>query len=138
MATNKQPIFSSAPDIQWAASILTTANTAVDGTGTTLLIFTADATNGGYLQRVIARPLGTNVATVLRLFINNGSTPSTAANNSLIMECTCTATTASQVAAIQNFEMPLNIAVPAGYKIYATVGTTISAGLQLTAIGGKY
>jgi hypothetical protein len=34
--------------------------------------FTSDATNGGYLQRLRFKALGTNVATVARIYYNNG------------------------------------------------------------------
>lgn len=50
-----------------------TANTAKDGTGVVTTIFTADATNGGRVERVRARACGTNTASVLRVFINNGT-----------------------------------------------------------------
>ena len=78
---NTSQIFSSKGQIAWQT--LTTANTAKDGTGTVALIFTADASNGGRVERVRAVPLGTNTASVLRIFINNGSDPTTAANNTI-------------------------------------------------------
>lgn len=131
-------MFSAAADIQWATSLLTTANTAMDGTGTVLLCFTADASNGGFVQKIIAKPVGTNVASVLRIFLNNGLTPTTASNNSLIAEITLPASTANAAAALQQFDMNLNYAINAGYKLYATIGTTVVAGYQLTTIGSKY
>ncbi len=72
MAANNDPIFSRLGDVQ-AGGILTAA--ANDYTGQSInynVIFTADETNGGYLQRVRAKALGTNVASVIRFFINNG------------------------------------------------------------------
>src|SRR4051812_17212374 len=98
MAVNITPIYSKVGDIQWATIL--TANTAKDGTGTVVTIFVADATNGGRVERVRARALGTNVATVLRIFINNGSTNATAANNTLWAEATLPATTLSEVGAL--------------------------------------
>lgn len=138
MAANTKPIFSSAPDIQWGATALATANTAKDGTGTMLTVFTADATNGGFVQRLIARPSGTAIATVLRVFINNGSTNATPANNILFAEYTLGAVTLSEVAAQPPTEVPLNIALPLGYKINCTVGTTVAAGYFISVIGGKF
>ena len=76
---NTQPIFSSLGDIQWGPTSATTANTAKDGTGTVLNVFTSDATNGGFVQRIRFRSAGTNIATVARVFINNGSANSTPA-----------------------------------------------------------
>jgi hypothetical protein len=133
-----QPIFSSLGDIQWGPTTATTANTAVDGTGTVLTVFTADTTNGGFVQRIRFRPAGTNIATVARVFINNGSTNATASNNILYDEITLAATTASANSALAVYELPLNFALPPGYKLNVTLGTTVAAGYFISVIGGKY
>ena len=138
MAANTAPIFSSLGDIQWGTTVLTTLNTAKDGTGTVLNVFTADATNGGFVQRIRFRPAGTNIATVARVFINNGSANSTPANNILYDEITLAATTLSEVAALAVYELPLNFALPPGYKLNVTLGTTVAAGYYVSVIGGKY
>jgi len=135
---NTQPIFSSLGDIQWGTTVLTTLNTAKDGTGTVLNVFTADATNGGFVQRIRFRAAGTNIATVARVFINNGSANSTPANNILYDEITLAATTLSEVAALAVYELPLNFALPPGYKLNVTLGTTVAAGYYVSVIGGKY
>lgn len=136
MAANTNPIYSRIPDVQWGQ--IDTANTAKDGTGTVVTVFAADATEGGRIEKVRARAKGTNVATVLRLFINNGSSNATAGNNVLFTEITLPATTLSEVAALAEQEVSLNLSLPAGYKINATIGTTVSAGYALTGVGGKY
>ncbi len=138
MPANTSPIFTIAPDIQWGDNKITAANTAKDGTGTVLTVFTADATNGGYVQRIRFRAAGTNAATVARVFINNGSTNATAANNVLFDEITLPSTTNSEVAALTNQEIILGFALPPGYKINVTIGTTVVAGYYVTVIGGKY
>lgn len=138
MPANTQPVFSRLGDVQWAPAALLTANTAKDGTGTVSTIFTADATNGGFVQKLLARAIGTNVATVLRVFANNGAVNTTAANNALVAEYTLPATTLSEIAAQPDFVVPLNIALPAGYKLNCTIGTTVAAGYMLSAVGGKY
>jgi hypothetical protein len=138
MVANVDPIYSRIADIQWGTTALTTANTAKDGTGTVHTVFTADATEGGYIGTLTARAAGTNVATVLRVFINNGSANSTPANNILWKEMTLPATTLSEVAALAAYELPLNIAMPPGYKINCTIGTTVAAGYYLSITGGKY
>jgi hypothetical protein len=141
MPANTAPIFSAKGAIQWNPAILNTANTAKDGTGTVATVFTGNAAGnnaGNFVQKLVARPLGTNVATVLRLFINNGSVNSTAANNSLIAELTLPATTVSEIAAQPDYVLPLNFAVPAGFKLNATIGTTVFAGFAVTIIGGEY
>ncbi len=137
-ANNTAPIYTGIPDIQWIDAVAT-ANTTRDLTsGTSYLAFTADATNGGYLNKLRFAPKGTNIQTVARIWINNGSTTGTAANNLLYQEVTLIASTSSETAALAFTEVPLDIALPAGYRIYITVGTTVSAGFMVGVIAGKY
>lgn len=138
MAQNVQPVFAKTPNVGWGTSAIATANTAKDGTGTVLTCFTADGTNGSFVQRIRFRAAGTNVATVARVFINNGSTNATAANNILWDEITLSATTLSETSALSTYELPLNFALNAGYKINVTIGTTVSAGYYVSVIGGDY
>ena len=139
MAANVQPIYSKIADIQWATSIVQSANTTTDLTsGTIYPIFTADTTNGGYVQRIRFRPLGTNAATVARVWINNSSTTGTADNNAMWDEIGIAATTVSQTAAQPTYELPLNFPLPASYRLYVTLGTAVAAGFDVTVIGGKY
>ena len=137
MTANTSPIYTLTPHAGWGATTLTTANTALDGTGTVLACFTAGA-NGSYVQRIRFRPAGSNIATVGRVFINNGSTNATVANNTFWDEITLAATTASAVAALQTYELPLNFAIPAGYVINVTLGTTVAGGYAVSLIGGDY
>jgi len=138
MAANIAPIFSALGDIEWGATAITTANTAKNGTGTVLNVFTADATNGGFVQRIRFRSAGANITTVARVFINNGADSTVAANNVLYDEITLTATTLSEVGAQPTYELPLNFALPPGYKLNVTLGTTIATGYFVSVIGGKY
>lgn len=138
MAANTAPIFTVAPDVQWSPITVLASNTTTDGTtGTTYLIFSASA-DGGFVQRVRFRALGNNVATVGRIWINNGAASSSAANNALIDEITLNATTAATAASLANQEVPINFALPAGYRLFVTLGTTVATGFDVTAIGGKY
>lgn len=138
MAANYKPVFTRTPDYQWGTTALTAANTAKDGTGTVLTVFTADATEGGMVGVLTVRAAGTNVATVLRVFLNNGSTNGTPANNVLIAEITLPATTLSEVAAQPEIALALNRRLPPGYKINCTLGTAIAAGVYISVEGGKY
>ena len=141
MPANTQPIFSALGSIQWAATTLTAANTAKDGTGAITTIATGNNAGnnaGNFIQKLVARALGTNVATVLRVFINNGGVNTTAVNNTLIGEMTLPATTLSEVAAQPDYVLPLNFVLPAGYKINVTLGTAVAAGYQVSVIGGQY
>ena len=62
----------------------------------------------------------------------------TKANNSLIAEFSLPATTANASLATANLEFPINIPVPPGYEIYVGLGTTVSAGWQVSGVGGGY
>jgi len=109
----------------------------MDGTGYVTTVFTAGA-NGSYVSQLIARPVGTNIATVLRVFINNGSTNATQANNCLYTEITLPASTANAAGALQGISIPLNFALPAGYKINVTLGTAVATGYRVMCQGGDY
>jgi hypothetical protein len=136
---NIDPIYSKAPDIQWTTIPSgTTANTAGDGTGTVFTVFTADATNGGFVQSIRVKALSTSTATVIRFFINNGSTNATAANNSFTDEMTIPAITATSTAAVSVFELSIGRALPAGYKINCCYATSVTGAIALTAFAGKY
>jgi hypothetical protein len=136
MAANNLPIYSK--QAVWGWGTLLTANTAKDGTGTVTTVWTADATEGGRLEEIITRALGTNVATVLRFFVNNGGTNATATNNALIYEMTIAATTLSEVAAQVHNVYNFAKALPPGYKINCAIGTAVAAGLSTVGAGGKY
>jgi len=145
MPANTTPIFPLTPRCSWSGNIQT-ANTAKDGSGTVFTAFTAGA-NGSRIDQIKVRALGTNVATVLRFFINNGSTNATPTNNTLIHEVTIAATTLSETSALVDNDITiakaLAVAVPiphlrAGYKINCTVGTTIAAGVVVVVHGGDF
>ena len=138
MPANNQPIFSIAGEAQWSSGAITAANTTTDLTSGTIYAIFTGGTNGSYIQRIRFRHLGTNIATVARVWINNGSTTGTAANNTLWDEITLAANTLSQTAAAINYELPFGFALPAGYVIYVTLGTAVAAGFKATIIGGDY
>ena len=147
MAQNTNPIFPLIPVISWvsgaaanAATPGVTANTTKDLTSGTIYgpIETAEATNGSRVDFIKVRSLGTNVATVIRIWINNGSATGTAANNTLYLERTLSATNVSETAEQPDIILPLNISLAPSYRIYATFGTAVAAGFHLTAIGGDY
>lgn len=138
MPANNSPIFSIAGSIEWSTPVVQSANTTTDLTSGTIYDIFTGGTNGSYVQRIRFRHLGTNVASVGRIWINNGGATGTAANNTLWDEITLAANTVSQTAAAINYELPLNFALPAGYIIYVTLGTGVAAGFKVTVIGGDY
>ena len=75
---------------------------------------------------------------MIRVWLNNGSVNTTATNNSLIAELTIPVTTISAVAAVNFFEIPLNIKIPGGYELYVGMATAIgatAAAVSLTCLG---
>jgi hypothetical protein len=137
MPANTAPIFTLLPEILWNSSV-TAANTTTDLTSGTIYDVFTGGTNGSYVQKIRFRHVGTNVATVVRVWINNGGVTTTSANNTLFDEITIAANTVSQTAASTNYELPLNFALPPSYRIYVTTGTVLAAGLDVTVIGGDY
>jgi hypothetical protein len=133
------PQFATTPNAGTPAS-LTAANTALDGTGATgrALIFTAGS-SGSFLPSVNLRHLGSNVATVARFFVNNGTDPEVAGNNALVKEVAIAVNTLSQTAASIEYEASLNAVLKAGYRVYVTLGTAVAAGVKATPYnGGDY
>jgi len=139
MAANVEPIYTKTPHIEWISYIVT-ANTTADLTaGTSYLTFTA-TTNGSFLSRLRFRPTpaGNTTATVARIWINNGATTGTAANNILFDEITLPAITASSTAATAGYDVPVNFPLPNGYRVYVTIHTGSANGWACSSIGGDY
>lgn len=119
-------------------TVLLSANTALDGTGTVQLIGSVAVVgvNGSAIAgnfgrsvpraRVVHR--GTNVATVMRFFLNNGSTPTVATNNQLVAEETIASNTISQVAKSIIYDIWLGLIMTPGYRVYYSIGTACAAG----------
>lgn len=149
MPANTDPIYSRTPDIQLQGALVgPSANTATDGTGAnSYLIFTADATNGGYVHKVILKAISTVAATVVRVFYCSATgaftpgTTNTAANSTMVAELTLAAWTASNTTASPHYEIPINMPLMASTKLFVTFGTSTGAGTtgyNPLVIAGKY
>jgi hypothetical protein len=144
LAANTNPISPIKPTAYaFASSAITTANTALTGTGTPdtdIKLFMTAGANGSRVNNVKIVPRGTNAsATVLRVFLNNGLTNATPANNTLIAEVTIPINTLSQVAASVPANIALNMVMEAGYRLYYTIGTSVAAGFSVTCLdAGDY
>lgn len=137
MSANTTPIFLKQPNISYVTTGVN-ANTALDGTGTVATVFTADATNGSKIENVYLWHLGSNVSTVVRFFVNNGSANSSAPNNALVQEFTMAANTLAQNIASTPQVWAANLVLKPGYKLNVTIGTAIAAGIMCAAVGGDY
>lgn len=151
MAANTDPIFTRAPDIQISDSVIgPVANTNLDGTSSSTsmyVLFQADTVEGGFVQKVILKAVGSPAATVARLYLCTVTgaltigTTNTAANTRLISEASLPAITLSQTAATPQFEIPLNFAMPAGYRLLMSFGTSTGSagtGYSVSVVAGKY
>lgn len=127
-----------------STSTAASAATPFDGAGTLdtniWAAFTADATNGSFLRSIVLKiaTTGVGVASVIRLYINNGSTNATVTNNALFKEMSLPAITATQVAATSDFEIPCNVMLPAGYRILYNFGTAPVNIWMVYGVGGDY
>lgn len=148
MAVNAEPRFTRQGDVStngstgMAETILTATGDYTGVSANHKLVFTADATNGGRIVGLHFEPLGTNVQSVARIYLNNGSTNATATNNSHIGKVTLPATTASNTVAeaTTDFYFPGSVLdLNPGFKIYVGLATTVAAGWVVTPIyGGQF
>ena len=145
MAANTSPIFTLVPRNGFAK--VTAADATQDGTDADVkLVFTADATDGSFLQRLICQPISTSgstntAAAALRIYLNNGATVGTATNNQLIKEWSLAAISVNQTGTVMStgYEIPLNIQIEPGFAVYVGV-TAFAANTQwnVTSIHGDY
>lgn len=128
------PQYATTPKVGMA--VISTANTARDGTGTIGTVFSAGA-SGSRIDKVIVKATGTTTAGVVRLFIHDGS------NARLFDEIVIAAITPSAtVTAFQNtlasnqitFELP--IVMPTGYSLRAS--TEKAETFNIIAFGGDF
>ena len=144
MAANTSPIYTLLGDVSsngttgMATGMVTATGDYTGVSANHVLVFTADATNGGFVQRLRFTATGSNTGSVARIYINNGSTNTSASNNSLFGQCSLPATTAINTAATAEVEYPMNIALNPGFRIYVGLGTTVAASWVCVAVGGKY
>lgn len=137
MPANTDPRFILTAAIDGEHSVIA-ANTTKDLTsGTSYLVFTAGA-EGSFIETIRVVPKGTNVATAMRVWLNNGGVLTTADNNFLFTSDTIPASTASEVAGFNAIGIPVMCKLPANWRVYVTIGTAVAAGLQVTAFGGNY
>ena len=143
MVANTSPIFTEKADVSinngtTLPSPITTATGDYTGVSPNhQLVHTAGA-DGSYVRRLQFKALGTNVASVARVYLNNGSDPTVAANNVLFDEVSLPVTTASNVAATSTIVLPMEMAINPAFRIYVGLGTTVAAGWDVTAVGGQY
>ena len=143
MAANNQTVFIKKGNLTANGSTTMSAGVVTatgDYTGVSAnhqLIHTAGA-DGSYIKRIHCVATGTNTASVLRIYLNNGSANTTATNNQFLGQLTLPGTTATNTAATSEVDYPLEMMIPAGFRIYVGLGTTVAASWVCTAVGGDY
>ena len=143
-APNFDPIYSRVGDVSnnsgtgMNAAVLTAANDYTGAGANNSLIFTADSTNGSWIERIRLKAIGTNTASVARFFINNGSINTTAANNVFYGEVSLPATTIIATAATVEIDYPMGIVINPAFRIYFGLGTTVAAGWVACVVAGRY
>lgn len=131
------PIFVRTPKQYFSNNIITQNQTRFGG-GTLGLVFRSDASNGSYLDHIRAKPFGSNIVTVARVWIFNGGVQGQANNYTLFTEASLPAITLSETASQQDVPLPMKVALPPNYNVYVTLGTTVAAGWMFTGVGGDY
>lgn len=128
MAVNNKPIFT-------GKSAIGTASIA-SGTTATKIFPTSPATSteGWYIQKVRARiKATTTTATVLRISLS-----SDASTFYLLDEIVIPITTVTNTTFSTTFELPINIAIPGTFSLYAKYDTAPGAATDITVFGGSY
>lgn len=141
MPKTATPAIPQTPNLGVPGVLLTTAMTttkAFDGTeavGTSMaLILTAgadgdriDSLRVKYSGTVGAVPSGTTNQLVIRVWANNGSVNTTAANNIFLTDQTINAQpmATADTAAIPDIVVPINTFLPIGYRLYAGITKAI-------------
>lgn len=142
MAANTDPIFSKNGKI--GSALVTAANTSSAGGGTIgtdiFLAFTADATNGSFVQRVrwiaVATTPTATTATVARVFISSVTSGATTSANTYLWDELVLPSVSADNASTAVFEMDimLGFALPAGYTILVTNHAAPAANTNWRAI----
>jgi hypothetical protein len=128
----------------------TAANTSSEGDGTIgttmFLVFTADATNGSFVEFVRWIPRATaatsTTATVGRIYLSTqASGATTSANTNLLAEITLPSVGADNGAGAATwFDIPLGFRIPAGQTLLASMAAAPAANTSwgVMAIAGDY
>ena len=75
MPANTAPIFSARGEVEGSAVLTTAANDYNGQNLNNVMLLEGDDTNGNFIQKLRCKALGTNVASVLRIYINSGDNP---------------------------------------------------------------
>jgi len=131
------PMFVDKPQSNFSGTV-TTQNQTRFGTGTLTQVWRSPSSNviATYLDHIRIKPIGTNVASVARVWINNGGVTTVANNNTLFTEVALPAITLNEAIGQVDIPISMKLFLPQSYNVYVTLGTTVAAGWTFTGIGG--
>lgn len=150
MAQNTAPIFTKIPVVSFGTITGNVGLTRSDGVGTIgtdmFLLFTADATDGSYVNKIRINAAATTstamTASVLRFYISSVTSGAvTAATAVLYAEISVAAITAAHTTSANNYyEVPFGIALPPSYTILASIDDNLAANTrwQFLTFAGDY
>jgi hypothetical protein len=133
MSTSAQ--YASTPKI--GSALLTTADTSLTAPSTVGTVFTAGS-SGSRIDYIEVQGVATTVASIINLFIYDGSTYILYAQVPVIAITSSTTIPAFQALISSNTQpnlLPINL--PTGYSLRATTSVT-QTGVRVTASGGDY
>lgn len=144
MAANQNPIYTLTPINDWGQ--VTAADTGVTGTGANVVLVHTTGSNGGYVQQLIFQPVSSTASNttsqaIARVYLNNGSSVGTAANNNLFKEITLPAINVSTtgIQGALGILLGINYQLQAGYCLYVGINA-IAANTQwnIQSVAGNY
>lgn len=148
MTASTTPIFIAIPDLSTndspssggsVGASMTTAANDYTGVSTSYVLEHTAGANGSYVERLRFKAVGTNVATVARIFINNGGSQTTATNNFFYDDIALPATNSSSTTQTgPSIDLQMNLRLPPSWRIYVGLATTVAAGWGCIAIAGQY
>ena len=143
MAANNSPIYpirgdQSTDNSTGMPTVVTGASGDYDGTGSNNVKAHTAGSSGSFARSISFVAVGTNVASVARVYLNNGSTHGTGSNNVPLDQVSLPAITASNTAATVTITLPINKALKSGWQIWWGLGTAVAAGWVAVVDAGQY
>lgn len=139
MAANTSPIYILTPKNAYVTISAAAANTAFDGSGTlgtTIFSLATAGSNGSKIQKIRIWHAGTNAAAVIRIYVNNGASNATPANNILIYEYAMAAYTSSTTAASVPAEITIDLPLAASNRLLVASTIAATSGYAVSCEGG--
>jgi hypothetical protein len=143
LAANNNPVFTKKGNLTanggtTMSAGMVTATADFTGVSANHVLAHTSGADGSYIKRIKFVATGTCVASVVRIYLNNGSTNTTATNNQFIGQLSLPAITTSNTTATAEPEYPLEMMIPATFRIYCGLGTTVAASWIPTCVAGDY